>query len=167
MKAKQGQKEGLNLGSSLWCRVAQRDGATWVDLGGNINEEVDLAPLKQLPGPLVLDLSMINRINSLGVRDWIDFVHDREAAGIDLVFDRCSPAMVTQISMISNFMGARSRVRSILVPYLCPACSHEHLEQLDVTRGVSVQPALGCPKCGAAMELDELMDTYSRLLTNA
>lgn len=154
----------LPLGPSLRSRIENRPGATWVALSGQLNEAADLKPLSQLPGPLVIDLSGLDRINSVGVRDWMDFVRAREQAGIELTFERCSPSMVSQMSMITHFMGTRSRVKSIQIPYLCTACKTEHLHVLEVTRGVQIQPQIPCPNCRAAMEVDDLLETYIEAL---
>lgn len=155
---------GIGLGGSLHYELERRDGITWISLVGDITEASDLSPLIGLRGPVIINLSKVSRINSLGVRLWLDFVQDCEKAGNDLIFEACSPVMVSQMSVISNFMGARSRVKSVLVPYLCPSCKHEQLEVLAVANGARVRGEIPCGKCGAAMELDELPDTYRTLL---
>ena len=154
----------LELGSSLRSRVERRGGTTWVALSGNINETTSFTALANLPGPLVIDLAELSRINSIGVRHWMDFVRAREQAGVELTFERCSPIMVGQMSMITHFMGVRSRVKSVHVPYACPSCKHEHLQVLEAARGTQVERALACPKCGSAMELDDLAETYDEVL---
>ena len=162
-------KSGQDLGGSLTAQVEQRDGATYITLDGPVTELADFTPLTRLRGPLRLDLAGIDRINSIGVRSWILFVKQAEAMGLSLTFERVSPAMVLQISMISNFMGAKSRVRSLLVPYLCNSCHYEHLQLVEVTPGVAlaVPPRMACPKCGAAMHLDELEAMYGSLFAHA
>jgi DNA-directed RNA polymerase subunit RPC12/RpoP len=154
----------LNLGGTLLSRVEQRSGATWVALSGSINEATDLNPLTGLQGPLVIDLGELHRINSVGVRIWMDFVRARERAGVNIVFERCSPIMVGQLSMITHFMGTRSRIRSMLVPYLCPACKHEHLHVLEVSTGIQLPTAIACPRCNSRMSLDDLAETYDEAL---
>jgi len=155
------------LGGSVKSRVEQRAGGTWIALSGHLNETADLTPLTKLPGPLTIDLSDLDRINSIGVRMWLNFVHACEAAGLSLTFERCSPAIVGQISMITNFMGARSKVKSILVPYLCTACKAEDLQLLELSPGAALKPTLPCPKCQAPMVIDELVETYTELLHKA
>ena len=156
---------GFALSDSLKCRVETRNGATVVSFAGHINEAADFTKLKNLSGPLVFDLSEIDRINSLGVRDWIRLVREINTAGIELTFERCSPMIISQYGMISNFMGPSPRIKSVLVPYLCPACQHEHLQTQDVTPGValSVPLKLPCPKCQTPMDLDDLAETYNRV----
>jgi ABC-type transporter Mla MlaB component len=153
-----------NLGGGATAQIELRDGATWVALAGNLTELADFTPLTQLRGPLRIDLGGVERINSVGVRTWLDFVARCESQGVRLAFERCSPAIVLQISMISNFIG-HAQVSSVLVPYLCGACGAEPVQQVAVTRGapVAVARSLPCPKCGAAMQLDELEDMYATL----
>jgi hypothetical protein len=157
-------KSANDLGGPLIFRVGSQQGYTSIALSGRINEATDFAPLMQHRGRLVLDLGEIAWINSIGVRRWMLFVRACEQAGIELTFERCSPMIVSQMSMITNFMGSRSRVKSVLVPYLCPACNYEHDDVLEVSRGVTVTPARPCPKCKAEMRLDELPEIYTEAL---
>jgi len=158
-------KPAHDLGGSLTARIEPRDGGTWVALSGNVTELADFTPLMQLRAPLRFDLGEIERINSLGVRGWVNFVRDCEAAGLELDFERCSPVMVQQLSMISNFMGSRSRVTSLVVPYLCPSCNAEEVQVIAVSRGaqLAIQPTIPCPKCRTPMQVDELEEMYENL----
>lgn len=156
---------GQSLGGPLSARIEPRDGATFVALAGAITEAADFAPLAALRSPVIVDMSAVDRINSIGVRNWVHFVRKCETSGVELLCERCSPAIVQQISMISNFMGARTRVRSLFAPYLCPTCSAEHLQLYEVTPGVplAVPNQIACPKCGAVTQLDELEAMYPAL----
>lgn len=158
-------QSGQSLGGPLTARIESRDGATYVTLAGAITEAADFTPLTTQRSPMVIDLSAVDRINSIGVRNWVHFVKQCETAGLDVVCDRCSPVIVQQISMISNFMGARTRVRSLFAPYLCPTCSAEHLQLYEVKPGVplAVPTQIACPKCGAVTHLDELEAMYPAL----
>jgi hypothetical protein len=153
-----------DLGGGLKYRVERRNGSTWLALMGHITEAADFTSLKSLPAPLVIDLSGVDRINSLGVRGWIDFVHEVEATGHTLAFEKAPPIIVGQMSMILNFMG-NSRVNSVLTPYVCPKCSTEHLELVDVGEGRQPHFAtsMPCPKCKAEMEFDDVLEMYTEL----
>jgi hypothetical protein len=142
-----------------------RDGGTWVALSGHITELADFGVLMTLRGPVRIDLGDVERINSLGVRTWVHFVRDCEAAEIPLSFERVAPVLVQQTSMISNFFGARSPVVSLQVPYLCPACNAEDLRLVPVSPGVplDIATSIPCPKCQTAMQVDELEDMYTNL----
>jgi anti-anti-sigma regulatory factor len=158
-------KQAVDLGGSMKAQIEPAASGTSVVLAGNITEATSFKPLLGLRGPLVIDLAGVARINSIGVRGWLTFVTQCDAAGTDVVLDRCSPAIVSQISMISNFVGQRTRVRSLFAPYVCTACGADHLQLLEVTPGVplSVPPAIACPKCRQAMQLDEPEAMYPSL----
>ena len=157
--------KAVDLGGSLKAQIEPGAGGTAVILSGNITEAAKFKPLLDVQGPVRIDLAGVQRINSIGVRGWLTFVQQAETAGMDLVFERCSPAMVQQMSMISNFVGTRSRVASLIAPYYCEACRNEHLQVVQVTPGVPLQvpPHIPCTKCGAQMQLDEPEDMYPNL----
>ena len=158
-------KQGLDLGGSLEARIESREGATWVGLSGDITEAARLDELNRLPGPLRIDLGGIRLINSLGVRAWVQFIARCEAAGVPIMIDRCAPVMVSQISMIKGFMGARTRVASLLVPYFCQACNDDDTKLFNVQPGIplEVPPTSTCPRCKGLTVLDELESMYPTL----
>ncbi len=142
---------------------AQVDGAR-IALSGQLDEASDLLPLTKLPQPLVIDLAELDRINSIGVRNWMDFVKTCEAAGNAPTIERASPIVVGQMSMITNFMGRHVHVKSVHVPYFCSSCLKEHVQLLELQRGADIQLSPPCPKCGAPMELDDLPEAYREVL---
>jgi anti-anti-sigma regulatory factor len=158
-----------DLGGPLKATIDRRDGGTRVALVGYINDATNLSSLAKLTGPLHIDLSGIDRINSVGVKTWVQFVRDCERSGINLTCERCSPVIVQQLSMISNFMGTRARVASMYVVYVCPSCHAERLELVEITPGVrpSVAATLPCAKCKGTMQLDEVEEMYTRLFEKA
>ena len=67
------------------------DGGVY-ELAGEIDEHADFTPLlARMSGHVVFDLARLRRINSQGVRAWIDFLRDVPVR--TLVFRRCSPAV--------------------------------------------------------------------------
>ncbi|MBK8012107.1 MAG: hypothetical protein IPK13_12225 [Deltaproteobacteria bacterium] len=137
-------------------------------LSGDITEKADFSPLLASSlSPLVVDLLDIGRINSSGVREWLSFVRKLSAEGRQLVLLRCSPAIVQQANMITNFLG-NAEVHSTLAPYYCPSCDHDHFEEIS-TQGVDQQtPQLAdqipCPHCGQMMEFSDLSSDYFAFL---
>lgn len=136
-----------------------------VTIAGAITELADFTKVKALKGAARIDLSGIERINSLGVRNWSLFVRDAEAGGLAMTFERCSPVIVEQIAMISNFFGTRSQVASLLVPYFCEACSTEHTQLIERApkAPIVVPPVNTCPKCGQSAAIDEPENMYAAL----
>jgi len=138
-----------------------------IELAGEIDERVDFAPLAaKLAGHVVFDLSRIRRINSQGVRAWIDFL--RDAPVRTLVFRKCSPAVITQVNMIANFRGPAT-IESFLAPYVCEACEAELEHLIDVAdhrRRAAGIPEVACPECGAAMAFDDVAERYFSFLSD-
>ena len=99
----------------------------FVKLSGVIDEDNTLArTTKKLTGrTLVLDLAEVKRINSCGVRDWVNWLSDLHAKGKTVILTRCSPCIVTQLNLVNNFVG-RAMVRAyyalgppLLEDFLC------------------------------------------------
>lgn len=152
---------------ALSWRIKERPGFTTVEFTGEIDENADFGELRRrLKGPVVFHLAEVRRINSCGVREWVNFVRDLPGV-TELTFTHCSPAIVTQLNMIYNFRGA-AKVRSFYAPYVCDGCGHEDEKLLDVQTqfpsGAGKVPDYVCDQCGAAMEFDDLPERYLSFL---
>lgn len=158
-------KSGQDIGGGLMANVEQRANGAHVALAGPVTELANFTKLKSIGNVARFDLSGIDRMNSLGVRAWCHFVRDAEAAGVALTFERCSPVIVEQISMISNFFGTKSQVASLLVPYYCEGCGTEHTQLVERTPNTPMQvPEQNtCPKCGKPAAVDEPENMYAAL----
>jgi hypothetical protein len=133
-----------------------------VTLAGVLDEAADLSPLAALGGrPLEIDLRGVQRINSSGVRTWIDVVRALPRA-TPLRFVRCPPPIVDQCNMVVGFLG-HGRLESFYAPLACAECD-EQLEQLYATAAVKaaggVLPPTPCPRCRRPMAIDDLADQY-------
>ena len=145
-------------------KVDTQSGVQRVVITGAITEESDFEPLAALKGGdvLHLDLAGVLQINSCGVREWIHFVRrlGDSAGGFEL--ERCSPAIVRQLNMISNFHGSGA-VRSVMLPYYCSACQREELRPFDLPQAGPagrIEEVLPCPECGGELEFDDLPGSY-------
>ncbi len=154
---------------SLSWRIKERAGFTTVEFSGEIDENSDFAELAaRLQGNVVFNLQHVRRINSCGVREWVNFV--RELPNVEaLTFSHCSPAIVAQLNMIYNFRGA-AKLRSFYAPYICDDCDIEVIKLLDIETsfpkpGVIEPPEFSCESCGEALEFDDLADHYLAFLT--
>ena len=67
------------------------NGFTYLKLAGVIDEDNTLAKImNQIQGRvLLLDLAGVERINSCGVRDWVNWLNKITATGIQTVMMRC------------------------------------------------------------------------------
>jgi hypothetical protein len=153
--------------SLTWRLGASQPGTTVIEFVGQIDEDTDFTSLRSsLGGSVEFDLGGISRINSGGVRSWVNLVRALDVS--HLVFARCSPAFVAQLNMIVNFRGPAT-IRSFFAPYVCPACDAQEDKLLDAQadfpdRRLDRAPPFPCPACGGAMELDALPERYLSFL---
>ncbi|MEO6954685.1 MAG: hypothetical protein ABI321_22995 [Polyangia bacterium] len=136
-----------------------------VQIVGRIDENADLGLLAaSLPvGPLTFDLGGLTRINSIGVREWMDFVTSLGAREVRLV--RCAPVFVEQLNAIANFAGA-AVIETLLAAFECEHDSHvltREVKSDDARKGVF--PSVPkCPECGREMLPAFEDDLYYRFL---
>lgn len=147
------------------AKLRASESYSFLRLRGVIDEDNHLASLiPKLSGEvLVVDASEVERINSCGVRDWVNWLHGVEDAGLKVVLIRTSPSIVTQINLVTNFVGG-SVVYSFQAPYYCPACDREYLKLIE-TEGLlgpdpARAPAFRCSECGGVLDFDDLEESY-------
>lgn len=136
-------------------------GSSTVTLKGPFTEASDFTPLAaQLSGAVKVDLAGVTRINSSGVRQWVNFLRSLPQT-TQLTLEKCPVMFVNQMNMISNFIVG-AQVQSVFVPYLCTGCEADRSDLYDlaaIREGRHLCPAK-CDACGAAMELDAPEDEY-------
>lgn len=156
---------------ALSYRIDEQAGSTVVTFSGEVDENADFGELTQrlaAESRLVFELGEVRRINSCGVREWVNFVRELGSRGAaDVSFVACSPAIVTQLNMIYNFRGP-AKVRSFLAPYVCSACDHETEKLLEVATHfpgrTRLPPDFVCERCSAPLEFDDLPERYFSFL---
>ena len=114
----------------------------------------------------VFELGELKRINSLGVRAWVDFM--KQLGAREIVFRRCSPAFVDQLNTVSDFRG-EGRVESFLAPYVCESSGNVFYEELTVGKDITKedQSALSgrrCAECPEPLVFDDLPERYLHFL---
>lgn len=150
--------------------VQHRGDVSYVKLGGVIDEDNELGDLvDKIPsGTAVIDLGEIERINSCGVRDWVNWLSKLEYHGTRSVLVECSPAIVAQINLVNNFTGS-GVVKSFYVPYFCPECDEEKVllvEASDMGPPPHEPPTCRCDECDLVMDFDDMPDSYFAFLSN-
>jgi anti-anti-sigma regulatory factor len=150
----------------------QMKGDTHV-LDGVLDEQSPpiLADLSRKAGDapaVTLDVGGLRRINSLGVRAWVDFM--RGLKGKKVRFVRCSPAFVDQLNTVSDFrLGAQ--IDSVLAPFVCERTGHVFYEELkvgvDIKRGgdFSALNQRPCKECPEGMVFDDVPERYLHFLS--
>jgi anti-anti-sigma regulatory factor len=159
------------MNQKFQAAVHQRDDVVYVKLSGVIDEDNELQELtEKIPqGTAVIDLAEIERINSCGVRDWVNWLGRVEKQGSRVVLVECSPAIVAQINLVNNFTGT-GVVKSFFAPYFCPNCDREKvllIESGDMGSGPHKAPTCRCDECDGAMDFDDMEDSYFAFLSNA
>ncbi|HKA91714.1 MAG TPA: hypothetical protein VKE22_28820 [Haliangiales bacterium] len=149
----------------------QKDEVTYVKLGGVIDEDNELVELTDriASGTTVIDLADIERINSCGVRDWVNWLTRIERNGARVVLVECSPAIVSQINLVNNFTG-NGVVKSFYAPYFCPNCEREKVllvESGELPAHPNRAPICRCDECDGVMDFDDMEDSYFAFLSTA
>jgi len=154
--------------SSFHVERAVEGSRTVLRVKGIIDENADVSFFRELRGAVAIQLRELRRINSFGVRLWMNGIESvPEGVSIDL-YD-CPPPFVDQLNMLKGFIG-RARVRSFLATYLCEACDLETDESIDVDEcrrdGCRLPAEKTCPSCSSVMEINQLESMYLRFLRN-
>jgi anti-anti-sigma regulatory factor len=158
------------MSQKFQASVQHRGDMSYVKLGGVIDEDNELSDLvDKIPnGTAVIDLGEIERINSCGVRDWVNWLSKLENNGTRSVLVECSPAIVAQINLVNNFTGG-GVVKSFYVPYFCPECDEEKVllvEASDMGPPPHEPPTCRCDECDLVMDFDDMPDSYFAFLSN-
>lgn len=159
------------MNQKFQAAVHQREDMTYVKLAGVIDEDNELGELtEKIPGgTVVIDLSEIERINSCGVRDWVNWLGRIEKKGAKSVLVECSPAIVAQINLVNNFTGT-GVVKSFFAPYFCPNCDREKVllvEAAELGPPPHKAPTCRCDECDGVMDFDDMEDSYFAFLSSA
>ncbi len=154
----------------LQATIQHDNGAMSIRLAGILDEDNRLGDLVErvATGRVVINLSDVERINSCGIRDWVNWLSAVEARGIQPVFVECSPPIVAQLNLVKNFSGS-GIVKSFYVPYHCPSCDEEKLLLVEVADlGPSPQeaPTCRCDECECVMDFDDMADSYFAFLSH-
>ncbi len=141
------------------ARPSREQPGTWI-LSGIIDENSDLGFLESLSGPTRLHMRDVRRINSYGVRAWIESIR-KVPRGVGLEFVECSPAVIDQANMVAGFLG-RGQVGSFYAPMICDRCGAERDElfRTEEYQRDGRLPEVSCPRCGSPMQVDDLEEHY-------
>ena len=130
-------------------------------VSGVIDENADLSFLESIGDHARLNLKNVRRINSYGVRAWIEAIRSIPK-GTTFELIECPPSVVDQINMVAGFAG-RGKVVSFYAPMACDHCAYEedHLFYVaDFRNNDGKLPEVLCPRCGHRLEVDDLEEQY-------
>jgi anti-anti-sigma regulatory factor len=142
----------------------RRSGARVIKFAGVLDEHARLAELTAQVGTGVtlINLAGVERINSSGTRDWVNWLEALEANGARPALIACSPAVVAQLNRIKNF-AHHAVVKSFQVPYHCAACDADKLLLVhiaDMGEAPHSAPTCTCNICERPMELADESGNY-------
>lgn len=147
----------------------KRDGVIF--LVGHVDEYADFKSLLNEQAPLTLNFKGLKRLNSVGVRNLLGFIH--QWGDKPLVYQECPDVLIDQISMVQDLLGFGKKVaeiESFYAPYVCVSCEHEAeflIQMPDLTSAKSLElKNEPCPKCGSEME-SELSPEFLQFLTDS
>src|SRR5262249_4720721 len=106
------------------------------------------------------DLGGIRRMNSLGIRRWIQLLGLLQ--GRTILLKRCPPAVVHQLNAIKCF-GGTAAIDSVLLPYTCDDCNtttYHELEPAPLQSLTQVAEVSVCSKCGKSAYFDDILERY-------
>jgi hypothetical protein len=146
-----------------------KSGGTRIALSGVIDERARLESVFHglEDGAVILNLREVTRINSCGVRDWLNAVK-QIAKTHEIFYEQCSRAIIDQMNMITSFADSAA-VKSFVSPYYCGKCEKQHEILIEVENlqraNLPEAPEALCPDCGAEMEFSEIEEKYFHFLS--
>ena len=155
---------GVSMESKFIPTLQAGNGYTYLKLKGVLDEDNLLANLlSQIQGRLLLiDMAEIERINSCGVRDWVNWLNQIQALGVAVILLKCSPVVVSQANMVANF-ASDAFIHSFYAPYVHPDTGDEQ-SVLLFTEDIRQNQPIRAPKIfnesGEELEFDEFEESY-------
>lgn len=134
-----------------------------VEVEGTIDEFTKFDEITGAPGSeLKIRCAGINRINSVGIKLWINHFAKLKNSKIKVTLIDCSTALVEQMNMIVNFAEGMI-VESVMVPFSCQKCKSESLisYRVDDLKKLEFEiPEIKCPQCSGPAIFDDLPEEY-------
>lgn len=131
-------------------------------LSGRLDE---CAQAKEVLGSIrqdaVLNLSKIDRVNSVGLIEWLRGITHLTSTHT-IAVEAISRGMATYAGHLDNLFG-KARILSCMAPYFCARCGKNteveiRVQELETAGGV---PDARCPNCQTEMDFDEREDYFA------
>lgn len=132
------------------------------NLSGFLDENSDLKPLKAANGKCTVNFKDVARVNSCGVREWVNLVTSIPA--VAFTYEECPIVVVKQLNAVPDFMG-KAKVSSFFAPYFCESCDKEAVKLIKTTEIAGDKPPESkCETCGKPMNFDAIPNQYLSFL---
>jgi len=149
----------------LTFRVSAGPGGEVLTVEGDLDETTDFAkaPIARATAPVAIDLGGVRRINSCGVREWVNFIRTlSQSRQVRLL--RCSMPIVEQLNMVFNFRGTAA-IESFFAPFCCSNCGASTAVLLTPADAPQASAApRRCDQCGGSSVFDDLPERYFAFL---
>jgi anti-anti-sigma regulatory factor len=148
----------------MFTVTKEKQGSTiLVKLVGSMEEQVNLeTQIGPVDADLIVNCRGVTRINSVGVKMWMRYFQNLREQGRRFKFMECSPAIVEQLNLISNF-SCGGEVESILLPFSCVKCKSDFVANMatkELKKAQLLIPAVKCEKPECAATFDDDPDEY-------
>lgn len=156
MDAAAQQQSAAALGGNLSIDKFIEGSITCLRFQGTIDESFDGKRLASTvkAQTLILDMGAVRKISSFGIREWTDFVKACERSVETIIAIECTPKVVDQLNMVSQFLGSKGMVFSFYAPYRCDYC--------DVDRRILFQVDRDAASIRSLRPSEQLCETCSR-----
>lgn len=137
-------------------------------LPATIDEKIDFNKLfgpiapTQNNVPIKINCANVTRINSVGIRLWTQYFDQLRKKGLRLKFIECSPPIVEQTSIYTNFIN-KDEIESFYLPFYCSRCEKELNKLFDTQSIKQIDPdnlSTPCSTCGGKASFDEIPNKY-------
>src|SRR6185312_6320787 len=148
----------------------QLEGAKLIlKISGGVDEDANFQPV-ELGGAnaVILDLSGVTAINSVGIREWIKWVKAFPTT-VQLSVRQCPKIIVDQINMVAGFLPPGTRIESFYVPYYSESTGNEKMVLFEHGKEFKDGGAIDFPAevkddSGEPMEMDVIEAKYFKFL---
>lgn len=150
---------------SFVFKKTEISGNTHIQCSGALDENAKLPDNSAtFHGDLILKMADVNLINSMGCRNWVNWIKSLKAQGLIKLVE-CSPAVIGQANVLTGFLPSNVTVDSFSVPYSCLKCGDVQLKLFnskDVIKNgkVTVEEEIPCAKCGGTRSMDVVAQKY-------
>lgn len=155
---------------------------TTIKMEGSVTELTDIKSHFDFPleKTLIIHCEHVNKINSTGVKRWINFFTDLSKKGHVLIFKALSPLLVEQRNQVTDFL-VNGEIYSIMIPFLCKEshCRKEFYIESDLSSILDILDfdadsdfdkfpvSPKCPHCGSdKTEFSDFVEEYFNFVNN-
>lgn len=160
--------------AKLRGRIGRGDGFVALRLDGIIDEHNGLEDLLPSVGEghtLLVDLGGVKRMNSVGVRDWVNWMRALRQRWKSIVLFDCPPPVMNEVNFVKNFAEG-AVITTFQAPTFCGQCKKEECKTLDALalRGDGAAqpqlPSFRCERDDCQNALDDDEESYLGFLAS-